>query len=866
MQHSRSAICVRRVLGHFGIALLTLALLTNTHAVAIGARPTAPANPHAAPNVPSNLTASANGQSVINLQWADNSGDEDGFAVERSLDGATNWAELNTAAANVMTFDNSGLTCAKTFFYRVYAYNADGGSVFSNVASATTGPCDNITRIFMPSASKPALITQAARLVDVSLSLYNTPTDAARPNYEGVIRYFADGVYEMSNGAHKIRRFTIYTNGQNADQANIIWRAPGQCWPNATIAGYSSKGARIEMCDSNSSGEPYVTANDADQQNAGYTTAHEWGHYFYGISDEYKASPGSKVFGGLGPLPGDTAVQNSVMNQQRNAILGTTSDGQTFNGDFNWLNFDTRINNTGNNSQFRLYGASAWDTLLRSSTQDPRDADRDGYNPRDSYPELASFAPLAGQSPSIELPAGRASARSELQIVWIDRPQATRVKLLNAGGDGVVRQIVIASSASMTNSDKLEAVKAAVKDVVEGAEIGDVLGIIQFNATASTTYPLTVIANQSIKDAMETAIDAIALGSPQAAIGEALQKALDGFATAGIFSDTLRTVYLIADGSNSAGRDPFGVVQSYANAFVTLHTFGYGTGGEAAASLQRLAEQTGGDYHFVSDSDELWKALGEADEMSSPVVDADIAEAVATAIGGTPLLLPFHVDASVDQLKVDVAYAGDPVSATLILLNPTGVSNAPDGCEASEIDTDTVTFCSFSVNGPSTGVWKLQAVATETLDVAYAAIGTSRPNTNTFNAVVEFNEDEVLISPTKMLVRAQVQKDWPITNLIVSGTVELPNGTERGFALRDDGVAPDTLADDGIYMAQLGYAAEGDYFVTVRFDNKANTGKYTQYSINLDGGRDGLQPIYFEPWPVNEAFERVATAQISVVP
>ena len=872
MQNARSIFrAFGKAFGHFGIALLVLVLLTQRSVHA--ADPLATDTSHAPPNAPANLSVAANGATAVILHWADNSEDEDGFRLERSPDGVNNWVQVDTIAPNVTSYDNGGLTCNTAYFYRVGASNGDGDSSFSNVATATTGACAGTVaggqKVFMPTVSKPALISQAARLVDVTFSVYNAPTGITRSYYEGMIRYFADGVYEMTNGAHKLRRVTLYTNGQNADRANILWRGAGQCWPNATISGYTTAGSRIEMCDSNSSNEPYITANDADQQNAGYTTAHEWGHFYYGISDQYKGDPNSQNFGSLGPLPNDVAVQNSVMNQQRNAILGTTSQGQTFNGDFNWLNFDTRLNNQGNNSQFRLYGASGWDTLVRPSSADPRDEAREGYNVRDAYPELASFAPPPGQNPPIELPAGRASARSDLQIVWIDQPAGAGIKAVNSGGDGVVRQILIERSASMSNNFKLSQVQAAVMEIVDGAEIGDVIGIIQFDGTVSTTYPLTVIANQTTKDAMIAAIDAITLGNAQTALGDALQSALDGFTSAGILSNTVRTVYLIADSASTTGRDPFGVVQSYANSFVTLHTFGVGTGGNTADALQRLAQQAGGDYYFVSDSTGLLDALGEAGEVSSPVVDADIAQGVTTIPAATTLSRPFHVDPSVNDLEVDVVYTGGLLSATVTLLDPTGTPTSDGDCGAFDVDTGEETYCAFVINTPAAGNWTLQVVATDTIDLAYAALATSSPNTNTFIAVAESvyseGDSDVLISPAKLVVRAQAQKDWPITSVTISGTVELPNGTEQGFALRDDGVAPDTLAQDGIYMAELNSSAEGDYYITVRFNNHNTLAKYTQYSINLDGGPDGVQPAYRAPWPVGVDFERVATLQVSVV-
>ena len=95
-----------------------------------GGGPTAPA-------APSGLTATAAGTARIDLSWSDNSGDEDGFRLERSSDGST-FSLLATLGAGATAYSDTGLGSGTTWWYRVRAFNAGGNSAFSNVASATT--------------------------------------------------------------------------------------------------------------------------------------------------------------------------------------------------------------------------------------------------------------------------------------------------------------------------------------------------------------------------------------------------------------------------------------------------------------------------------------------------------------------------------------------------------------------------------------------------------------------------------------------------------------------------------------------------------------------------------------------------------
>jgi serine protease AprX len=89
------------------------------------------------PNAPGSLAAASASKSQINLTWADNSADESGFKVERSTDGQV-YTQLTTAAAGTKSYASTGLTGGKKYYFRVRAYNANGNSAYTAVATATT--------------------------------------------------------------------------------------------------------------------------------------------------------------------------------------------------------------------------------------------------------------------------------------------------------------------------------------------------------------------------------------------------------------------------------------------------------------------------------------------------------------------------------------------------------------------------------------------------------------------------------------------------------------------------------------------------------------------------------------------------------
>lgn len=96
------------------------------------------ASPLATPN---SLTATALSSSQINLTWSESSVNEDGFLVERSIDGA-NFSQVAVLPANTTAYSDAGLDSGTRYYYLVAAYRNAGAEVlrsnYSNRANATT--------------------------------------------------------------------------------------------------------------------------------------------------------------------------------------------------------------------------------------------------------------------------------------------------------------------------------------------------------------------------------------------------------------------------------------------------------------------------------------------------------------------------------------------------------------------------------------------------------------------------------------------------------------------------------------------------------------------------------------------------------
>jgi Cohesin domain/Secretion system C-terminal sorting domain/Fibronectin type III domain/Bacterial Ig-like domain (group 2) len=92
----------------------------------------------APPTAPGGLSAIAAGFYAMSLSWTDNSSNESGFKIQRTLDTSTTWTLIATLASNSTSYSDTGLNDGTEYFYRVFAFNAGGNSGMSNVAQAVT--------------------------------------------------------------------------------------------------------------------------------------------------------------------------------------------------------------------------------------------------------------------------------------------------------------------------------------------------------------------------------------------------------------------------------------------------------------------------------------------------------------------------------------------------------------------------------------------------------------------------------------------------------------------------------------------------------------------------------------------------------
>ncbi|MGE5608309.1 MAG: fibronectin type III domain-containing protein, partial [Bacillota bacterium] len=155
---------------------------------------------------PTNLAAAAASDTQVDLTWADNSSNETGFAIEWSTSPTFAAAQRQTVAAGQTSCSVTGLSPETTYYFRLYAYNAAGGSAVTT-ASAITGPA-------APTGLAADVYTNVTR---VDLTWVNNSNNATgfiierQRNGESPVRISVSGTTTLSYSDVGLDPSTMYT-------------------------------------------------------------------------------------------------------------------------------------------------------------------------------------------------------------------------------------------------------------------------------------------------------------------------------------------------------------------------------------------------------------------------------------------------------------------------------------------------------------------------------------------------------------------------------------------------------------------------------------------------------------------------------
>ncbi|GAB4299989.1 MAG: hypothetical protein Kow0098_26970 [Ignavibacteriaceae bacterium] len=85
---------------------------------------------------PSDLIATGVNKNTALLTWQDNSFNEEGFKIERSLQQISGFQIIDSVGMDTQSFSDTTVNPGETYYYRIFAYNDNGISEYSNTDSA----------------------------------------------------------------------------------------------------------------------------------------------------------------------------------------------------------------------------------------------------------------------------------------------------------------------------------------------------------------------------------------------------------------------------------------------------------------------------------------------------------------------------------------------------------------------------------------------------------------------------------------------------------------------------------------------------------------------------------------------------------
>ena len=145
----------------------------------------------AAPDAPADLTATANGETQINLAWtapADNGSAITGYRIERRVEFGESWDELSGRHRN-NTYSDTTVYSGTTYYYRVAAINRAGTGPYSEVEATTIGESA------LPPDAPALLYLSAVSRNQVTIAWEPPAADGGAPvtGYEYAVGYPCEG-------------------------------------------------------------------------------------------------------------------------------------------------------------------------------------------------------------------------------------------------------------------------------------------------------------------------------------------------------------------------------------------------------------------------------------------------------------------------------------------------------------------------------------------------------------------------------------------------------------------------------------------------------------------------------------------------
>ncbi|MBS2035252.1 VWA domain-containing protein [bacterium] len=676
---------------------------------------------------------------------------------------------------------------------------------------------------------------EGRRFVNLTIAFKGAISDANINRWKDHFTTANERLYRATAGQLQFGDIRFGRDTFTERRADIVISQTGHAHVTGDVVG-SSMGTKEQL--------KIFTADDLDGPQ---TTVHEFGHYAFGLWDEYKGS----LYG----------VQNGVYRllgpatEESNTVF-CVSKGENPNlASIMWDSNKVEIAHFCMGANHRKEISIGNGQVVRSFQQE-----KEG---RDCWASIAEYAGL--------------TAPTEPPTFNEKPPAPPNFKELS--GDAVTVYL-IQSTSGLT----LGTTKVAITDGISrlrgpkaGRPTGDFAGVMTYNSDGvDTNLSIREFRTAAQRSAANTLVKAIpASNVPDCDAAVALRAARDAINTEEAKYATgfaAKTIVLFSDNRGTDGIDD-ALIEELKQSNIGVNVLELFVSQDDR--LKNLSARTLGRHAPSKFKRPAVKVLAkvETDAVETNQAQNDVGAGMVGQfrIDGfegdidstTPQTQQVAIDSFVNSVTFELSTVFNPEAASanpleLEIRDPSGnlvdLVNPPANVEVtvSEVDAKTVT-----IQSPAVGNWTCKV---------------SAPGDPTRYALDIFGEGDALLSGNKAdAIKGQFPAATPIRvtlgtaqNIMgaqVDGKVFRPDGSELPITLFDDGDAAhgDQLANDGIYSVLFNdYVGPGDYLVSIQAKSTSNT-QFTTVNFRGDAA-GGFTPGPTGPCP---AFQRELNMVIS---
>lgn len=632
-----------------------------------------------------------------------------------------------------------------------------------------------------------------------------------------VMAITSDTLYTMTEGKFRLGKITVYSK-QFLDNADIIiLNQDGRA--NAHVSGLNVNGSRTQMFTvSEGAGETTLAM--------GQTIGHEFGHYLFGLYDEYREAGNMDTSEPASPQDRDTPRNTIMHDQSRFRNLSAPSDYA-----------DPTQRQT---AQYRWYGKSAWETLVSNPATDSAMQQQGGL-PRtwfDSFKNMS--APTV-----LRKPVNSVAARASLQMTLMDGTRSVLVLDL-----GVAQaELTAFVNAAQASVDAMAAGSQLAVLTVSGAQFNTLipLGVLGAGSTdpvkvaAKTALSRLIPVFTSATGGMDKALrQAAVLASPLAAAQAAAAKANAPTPPSTSVEVSQTPIVQLFALSSAEATAQTGAALASGGVMFNPQLINKGTTGNMGA----LAKAARGRMIQTSKaSDLVMKSVRSTQESAGELIQAITSTGIEALGAGKTLSMTVPVASSaVDGLVTISAYVGANTGMSLKLTSPTGqvvtalnaqalgliyVADAQEGIMAFDIPATVA---------KRAGQW----IATVTAATASIDPVEMEATVESKMSVMSDIAGGTPEDPRPLMIFTTISQPLAVKNVTVSTDVYDAEGNlvKMGIALKDDGQSPDAIAGDGIYSASLAglLPSAGEYEFVVYASNPGLKAAYGTGGSRKAGG------------------------------